>query len=147
MPSAVRRPAGHGRDAVAHADAVVAALAAVGALARREDHERALRRGQHVGAALRARALLEQHELAALEVDSRASEDRQHLEREVDVAVEVLVQRVPVALAVAQDQRRRARLAGRAAALEQLLVLGGERRVVPAAAAAPSRWRPARGAR
>ena len=73
-------------------------------------------------AALRARALLHQHELAALEVLPRLGQHREDLEREVDVAVEVLVQRVPVALAVAQDQRRRALLAGLAAALEQLLV-------------------------
>ena len=75
-------------------------------------------------AALRARALLHQHELAALVLVGEHGDD---LEREVDVAVEVLVQRVPVALAVAQDQRRRALLAGGAAALEQLLVLGRER--------------------
>ena len=38
----------------------------VRALARREHHERAARRAQDVRAALRARALLEQDELAAL---------------------------------------------------------------------------------
>jgi hypothetical protein len=37
------------------------------------------------------------------------------------------VQRVPVARAVAQDQRRRALLTGGAAALQQLLVLRRER--------------------
>ena len=87
-----------------------------------------------MGAALRARALLEQHELAALVVDARLGQHRHDLEREVDVAVEVLVQRVPVALAVAEDQRRRALLAGGAAALEQLLVPGRE-----ASGAPPSR--------
>src|SRR5258706_15815488 len=54
--------AGDGADAVAHADAVVAVLALVGALLGGEDHERAARRLEHVRAALRARALLEQHE-------------------------------------------------------------------------------------
>ena len=114
---------GDGADPVAHADAVVAALAGVGPHLGREDQERAARRAQHVGAALRARPLLEQHELAA-RVVVLVGEHRHDLEREVDVAVEVLVQRVPVALAVAEDQRRRPLLPGGAAALEQLLVLG-----------------------
>jgi hypothetical protein len=42
------------------------------------------------------------------------------------------VERVPVALAVAQDQRRRTLLAGGVAALEQLLVLERERVLVAA---------------
>jgi hypothetical protein len=77
-----------------------------------------------VGAALGARPLLDQHELAALEIDPGPGEHGQHLEGEEDLAVEVLVQRVPVALAVAQDQRRRALLAGGAAAGQQRLVRG-----------------------
>ena len=91
-----------------------------------------------MGAALRARALLEQHELAALEVAPGSDSTVSDLEREVDVAVEVLVQRVPVALAVAQDQRRRALLAGGAAALEQLArASGGKRRRSPPQALRP----------
>ena len=68
---------------VAHADAVVAALAGVRPHLRREDHERAARRGQHVGAALRARALLHQHELAALVVGAGLDSTVSDLEREV----------------------------------------------------------------
>ena len=83
-------------------------------------------------AALRARTLLHQHELAALEVDAGLGQHRQDLEREVDVAVQVLVQGVPVAFAVAQDQRRRPCLAGGAALLEQRRVIERERRVVAA---------------
>ena len=113
-------------------DAVVAVAAAVRPLARGEDHERALRRLEHVRAALRARALLEQHELAAVEVDARLREDGQRLEGKEDVAVEVAVQRVPVARAVAEDERRRAGLAGRGAAREELLVRTRERRLVAA---------------
>ena len=98
-------------------------------------HERAARRAYDVGAALGARALLEQDELAPVEVDPRHGEDGHRLEGEGDVAVEVLVQGVPVALAVAQHERRRPRLARRAAAREQLVVLGGERvRLAPSSA-------------
>jgi hypothetical protein len=96
-------------------------------VARGEEQERAALEVDDVGARLRARALLEQDELAALEVLARAVEHGHDLQREGDVAVDVLVQRVVAALAVAQDQRRRALLAGGAAALEQLLVLGRER--------------------
>src|SRR3954447_11354245 len=98
----------------------------------REEHEGAPRRPDDVGPALRARALLEEHELAAVEVDAGLRQDRERLEREVDVAVEVLVQRVPVARAVAQDQRGRSRLAGSGAAREEFLVL--EREVLVSAA-------------
>ena len=63
-------------------------------------------RAQHVGAALGPRALLEQHELAAVEVVAGAGEHGEDLEREEDLPVEVLVQGVPVARAVAEDERR-----------------------------------------
>src|SRR4051794_34494927 len=98
----------------------------------REDDEGAARWLQDVRAALRARALLEEDELAAVEVDSRLRQDGQDLEREEDVAVEVLMEGVPVALAVAEDERRRPRLAGGGALLEQLLVRERERRAVAA---------------
>ena len=75
-----------------------------------------------MGAARCPRALLEENELAALVVLAMLRQDRQDLKREVDVAVEILMKGVPVALAVAQDERGRSRLAGSPAALEQLLV-------------------------
>src|SRR4051794_21299796 len=119
-------------DAVAQPHAVVSATAGGRAVVGREDDERALRWAQDVGAALGSRTLLEQHELAALEVDAGLAEHGDDLEREVDVAVEVLVQGVPVAGAVAQDQRRRTLLARPAAGLEQRLVVERERIVGPA---------------
>src|SRR5204862_1236769 len=76
-------------------------------------------------------------ELAAFEVDARLGQHGQGLEREEDIAVEVLVQRVPVSVAVAQDQRRRPQLAGGAAALEKLLVRGREAWLVAAQALGP----------
>jgi len=108
---------------VAQADLVVAARALLRAVVGREDDERTARCGHNVCAALRARSLLHEHELAALVVDARLREHRQHLEREGDVAVEILVERVPIARSVAQDQRRRPLLTRGAATLEQLRML------------------------
>src|SRR5687767_4162726 len=122
-------PARHRADTVPQSDPVVAALAGVGSLAGREEHEGAARRGEDMRPALRPRALPHQHELAPFEV---VAEHRQRLEREVDVAVDVLLQRVPVPGAVAQDQRRRALLAGLVAAGEQLLVRERECVIRPA---------------
>ena len=85
-----------------------------------------------MGPALRPRPLLEQDELPALEVVPGARQDREHLEREEHIAVQVLVQRVPVPLAVAEDQRGRPLLPGRVAAAQQLVVL--ERKGRPVAA-------------
>ncbi len=119
----------HRRDAVAHVGPVVAAGALDRAGARREDQEAAALEVDHVRARLRPRALLDEHELAALEVGARAVEDRHGLQRERDVAVEVLVQRVVAPLEVAQQQRRGALLAGLVAAVEEraelLRELGG----------------------
>src|SRR5437660_1891421 len=70
-------------------------------------------------AALRTGTLLEQHELAALEVASGTIEHRDDLERKCDLAVEVLMQRVPVAGAVAQQQGSRAPLACAVAAAQE----------------------------
>src|ERR1700749_4602167 len=73
---------GHRRDAVTHADAVIAVAALTGPLTRGEEDEGALRRGEHVGAALRAGPLLHQDELAALIVDAAARQDSEDLEGE-----------------------------------------------------------------
>ena len=59
---------GDGGNAVAHPDAVIAVVAPVGSFGGREDDERSLGRGEDVRAALSAGALLEQHELSAVEV-------------------------------------------------------------------------------
>src|SRR3954447_20967902 len=91
-----------GRDAVAHRAAVVAARAGHGTLARGEQQERALLEGDDMGARLRPGPLLEQDELAAAEVHARTVEHRDRLEREGDVAVDVLVQGVVPARAVAE---------------------------------------------
>src|ERR1700739_1061442 len=99
-------PGGDGRDPETHPDTGIAVPSPVGALVGGEDHERAGGGGEDVGAALRPGALLEQYELAPLEVDPGAVENREDLKREEHLAVEILVKRVPVAGPVAQDQWR-----------------------------------------
>ena len=74
-----------------------------------------------------------------------AREDRQHLEREEHLAVEVLMKRVPVARAVAEDQRRRPILTGGVASAAAPRARAG-RSGCRRAAAPPSGWRSAPGA-
>ena len=85
----------------------------------RERHDLALR--------LRARPLLDEQELAAGEVFARRAQQHRQLQREDQLAVEVLVQAVVVAGLVFEEQRRRPLLAGRVALRE----IGAERRREP----------------
>jgi hypothetical protein len=64
-------------------------------------------------------ARLEENELAALEVRAGPVEHGHHLQREGDVPVQILVERVVTALEVPQDQRRGTGLAGAMAELEE----------------------------
>ena len=103
----------HGRHAVAHRHAVGAAGARDRAVARREEQERALAQRHDVGAGLRARALLDEDELAPREVLPGRLSTVSACSGNTTLAVDVLVQRVVAARPVAQDQRRRAVLARR----------------------------------
>src|SRR5680860_964671 len=122
-PERRARSGRQGADAVAHRRAVVAAAAARRSLASGEDEERDRAQVLHMGSALRPRPLLDQHDLAALEVVAGAVEHRDDLEGEGDVAVEILMKRVPAAGAVPEDQRGRARLARLVALREKLVEL------------------------
>jgi hypothetical protein len=82
----------------------------------------ALPKRHDVGAALHARPLFGQDELAACEIHAGLREENRDLDGECEIAVEVLVETVEIARDVLQ-QKRRARLAGVAASIE-------ERRVV-----------------
>jgi hypothetical protein len=99
----------------AHAMSQVHAVGAARALrwpiAHREDHAVAPSKRHHFGARLHPRPLLGQPELAAREVLLRLRQQNRHLERKDMFAIEVLVQRVEVPLAVLQKKRRRPRLA------------------------------------
>src|SRR5205085_10986092 len=77
-------------------------------------------------ARLHAWALLGEHELATGEVHSRLGEQDHHLQREHVLAVEILMQAVVVASAIAKEQWRRPPLAGLVAALDEVCMRGGE---------------------
>src|SRR5262249_12070213 len=82
-------------------------------------HAITLAKRDDLDAALHARPLLRQDELAAGEVLAWFREEDCHLNREGEIAVEVLVEAVEVARHVLQQQRRRARLAGIVAPLQE----------------------------
>ncbi len=101
--------------AVAHGGAQDAARARHRALEDREDHDLAAPRPDRLAARLLARQILDQEELAALEVDPRPAQHRRRLEGEGEGPVKVAVETVVAARAVVQQQRRRLALAGGAA--------------------------------
>ena len=80
----------------------------------------ALLQAHHFGAGLHPRTLLGQYELASGEILAGYGKKESDLNRENIFAVNVLVQRIPVALIVTQQQRRRSRLSGPMAPIEVL---------------------------
>ncbi len=90
----------------------------------REGHRIALGERHHFGAALHARALLGQHELAAGEIAAWLGQQDRHLDRKGEVAIKVLVQAIEVAGHILQQQRRRPRLPGHVALREERRMLG-----------------------
>ena len=110
---------------MAHVDAIGAARALHRPLAHREDDPVALAERHHLGARLHARPLLGQHELAAGEVASGLGEQDRDLERKEMLSVDVLMQAIVVARAIAQQKRRRPRLTRLMATGPERLVLGG----------------------
>src|SRR5687768_12253280 len=120
----VALPAGETAHGVAHGGAKVAARALDGAVARGEDQDLALVGVDRLALGLRARALLDQQEVAALVVDAAPAQEAGELEREDDVAVEVLMQTVVAAGLVVEQERRRLRLALLVAARQQAAKIG-----------------------
>src|SRR5437764_1607560 len=106
------------RDAVAHGGAVPAARALHRPLVDGEDDCVALAERYDLAARLHARPLLDQHELAAVELPRRVAQQDGGLQREDQLAVKVAVQAVVVARAVAQQQWRRPLLAAGVALAE-----------------------------
>src|ERR1700722_16646014 len=98
-------------DAVPEIDAIVSFGALNRPVVDREGNGIALAQRNDLGATLHSRALLGQDELAAGEILPRLGEKDRHLDRECEVAVEILVKTVEVAGDILQQQRRRARLA------------------------------------
>ena len=75
-------------------------------------------------AALHARALLGQHKIAAGEIVARLGKQNRDLDREGEVAVEILVQAIEVAGRILQQQRRRPRLARIVASFRKRVLVG-----------------------
>jgi hypothetical protein len=73
---------------------------------------------------LRPRDLGDEQELAAREVAGASVQDAQDLERERNVAVEILVEGVEVAVLVPEDQRRGLALPVAPAPHDELVELG-----------------------
>src|ERR1700722_1278166 len=111
-------------DAVPEIDAIVAFGALNRPVVDREGNGIALAQGNDLGTTLHPRALLGQDELAASEILARLGEKDRHLDRECEVAVEILMKAVEVAGDVLQQQGRRARLALIVAVLEEDGVFG-----------------------
>ena len=112
MPSVKRSPRAQARHAVPHRRAMPAARSLHRPFVHGKQHRIAFAERHDLAARLHARALLDQHELAALEVAAGLAQQHRRLQRKHHLAVEIAVQAVVVAGAVAQQQRRRPRLAG-----------------------------------
>src|SRR5205807_1809747 len=106
---------------MAEGDAVRSARAANRAMVDGEDHRLAPAQRHDLASGLRAGPLLDQQELAAREVDARATQQHRHLQRKHQVTVEILVEAVVVAGPVPEDERRRPPLAGRVTAAQEVV--------------------------
>jgi len=92
-------------DAVAEVDSIGPSRALHGPVMDREDHSVPLVKIDHLGAGLHPGALLGQHELAAGKVLAGHREEKGDLQREGEIAVQILVQAVEIPLPVLQQER------------------------------------------
>src|SRR5262249_5715091 len=113
---------------VSERDTTRAAYAGLGTIANRKDHAFAVAQRHDFDAALPSRPAARENELAAFEVARRIGEQERRLQWKHFLAVEILVQTVVIASAVAQQQRRRFRLSACVTALEIRGVPGGKTR-------------------
>ena len=95
----------------------------------REDHPIAAAERHHFNARLHPRPLFGQDELAASEVTAGLLQQDRDLEREDELAVDVLVQAVEVIRTVLQEERRGPGLPRLVATREERGVIGGEAHV------------------
>ena len=111
-PDGVPHAGADAAHAVAEVHAVVALRALHWPVMDGEGHCITLPKRHDLGAALHARPLFGQDELAAGEVLAGLREEDRDLDRECEIAIEVLVEAVEVTRDILQQKRRRARLAG-----------------------------------
>ena len=96
-------PAGsNAAHAVAEINAIVALRPLYWPVMDREGHSITVLKGYHLDAALHARPLFGQDKLAARKVLARIGEENRDLDRECEIAVEVLVQAIEVARNILQ---------------------------------------------
>ncbi|ABA53703.1 hypothetical protein BURPS1710b_A0614 [Burkholderia pseudomallei 1710b] len=128
-PERMALPGAHAAHAVPKIHAIDTARALHRAMMDGEHDRVALLERHDIGARLHARPLLGDHEFAAREIGARLREQNRRLQREYVLAIQILMQAVVVAFAIAQQQRCRTQLSGCAATLDEVRVLGGKPRV------------------
>jgi len=109
-------------DAVAEIDAIVAARTFYRTIASGEDDRLALAGGDDLGFRLHAGLLFNQEKFPALPIASGLTKQENHLQRESDLTVEILVQAVVAATFVVEDQRCRPDLARLVADIKECVV-------------------------
>jgi hypothetical protein len=90
-----------------------------------EGHRIALPKRDDLSAALHARPLFGQHKLAACEVGAGLGEQNRDLNREREIAIEILVEAVEVPRDVLQQERRWTRLTSGVASFKKRRVVIG----------------------
>ena len=111
-----------------HRDAIVTARSGDRAMVDREHHRVALDERHHLDSRLHAWALFGQDEFAAGEILARPRQQDRDLQRKDVLAIQVLVQAIIIAGAIAQQQRRRPRLSRLVAPRQERIMLGGKAR-------------------
>src|SRR5262249_45890509 len=110
---------------MAEVDAVVALRAPHWPVMDGKGHGITLPKWYDFGTALHARPLFGQDELATGEVLARLREENRDLDRECEIAIEILVEAVEVARDILQQKWCWARLSGVVASLEERCVVVG----------------------
>ena len=111
-------------DAVSKVDTVDTPGSLDGTVADREDHTVTKTKRHDLGSRLHPWPLLGQHKLTAGEVCVWFREKNRHLQRKHMLAVNVLMQRVEVALAILQQKRCRPRLPSVVAPADEVCASG-----------------------
>ena len=112
-------------DAVSKVHAVDTPGSLDGTVADREDHTVTATKWHDLGSGLHPWPLLSQHKLTASEVCVWFREKNRHLQRKHMLAVDVLMQRVEVVLAILQQKRGRPRLPSVVAPSDEVCVRVG----------------------
>src|SRR5262249_2796310 len=110
-----------GAHAMTDVDAIIAACAGDRTVAIGKNEGFALLKADRSAARLGPRTLLDQEQLAANEIISLAAEEAGHLQRERNLAIEVLMQAVIATGPVVEDQRSRLALSVFAADFKEAL--------------------------